>query len=414
MGTGGVIAARILDPAERPDRSELRALDRPRTIWLDERWWRYVEQTDLHEVRYLAIEDGGRLVALAPLLISRAGNGLLFYDLPKMAGDESAFGDADRLTLSEQERYSALRADLRYARMDQYPSVTMAVFGSHSGIALADDLGPFGRSRVLAALPDLLRAAAEELGCRSSGLLYLSAQELESMRGVGAAGYHAAVVGAEGVLELPAVDSFEAYLAHMRSSRRRSVRKELADFTARGLRCVVRTGKTALSQELVDLQVALRAKHGLPGGRERVLRDFHLLASLLGSDCVVISAHRAESIVGFALYLRSGDSLYARTGGFEREADGTSCYFPLAYHETARWALANGIRHIFYGLSASEAKRARGCRLEPRFGLFQFTGAEATRLFETLALQQRGERMRLMQLGVALPDISHQPLEYAA
>src|SRR5438270_10556454 len=113
MGTGGVIAARILDPAERPDRSELRALDRPRTIWLDERWWRYVEQTDLHEVRYLAIEDGGRLVALAPLLISRAGNGLLFYDLPKMAGDESAFGDADRLTLSEQERYSALRADLR-------------------------------------------------------------------------------------------------------------------------------------------------------------------------------------------------------------------------------------------------------------------------------------------------------------
>src|SRR5207302_2802495 len=114
-----------------------------------------------------------------------------------------------------------------------------------------------------------------------------------------------------------------------------SVRKELADFTARGLRCVVRTGKTALSQELVDLQVALRAKHGLPGGRERVLRDFHLLASLLGSDCVVISAHRAESIVGFALYLRSGDSLYARTGGFEREADGTSCYFPLAYHETA-------------------------------------------------------------------------------
>src|SRR5437660_636328 len=95
-----------------------------------------------------------------------------------------------------------------------------------------------------------------------------------------------------------------------------------------------------------------------------------LLGKLFGADCVVISAYRAETVVGFALYLRSGDSLYARTGVFEQEPDRTTCYFPLAYHETARWAVANRIRRIFYGLSAYEAKCARGCHLEPCYGLF--------------------------------------------
>ena len=83
-------------------------------------------------------------------------------------------------------------------------------------------------------------------------------------------------------------------------------------------------------------------------------------------------------MASFTLYLRTRDALFARTGGTLPDAKG--CYFAVDYHETARWALENGIRRVHYGMAAYEAKVTRGCELRPRWGWFAFPARRPTRI----------------------------------
>ncbi|GAB7539090.1 GNAT family N-acetyltransferase [Burkholderia sp. 3C] len=399
------IAARILTAQQRPTDATFPALRRPAIVWDDHRWWRYVEHTEDYQVRYLGIERHGELAALAPLLLASAETGLPFYDLPKMTGNDNAFGVPDWLSDAERATYLSLRQALPALRADQYPSLALATFGAHPGIVFADGLPPSARAQILAALPGLLRQAATELGCRSCGALYLSTQELSD---VGSAareqGFQPAVVGAETILDLPEVPSFDAYLNTLNRNRRRNIQRELAEFEAGAWQVRVHTGADAITPELIALQAALRIKHGLPGDAERIGRDLHLIAATFGDDCVVISAHQGEHIDGFALYLRSHDRLYARTGGFHFDENGRSCYFPVAYYEAMRWAMTQGIRSIYYGLSAYEAKRHRGCRMEPRWGLFRFHGSHADALHAAVGLQGASEQRALSKLGATFAD----------
>ncbi|GGT16625.1 hypothetical protein GCM10010271_19390 [Streptomyces kurssanovii] len=391
------LTAEVLDPAGRPTAAGMPALDRPPVVWEDDRWWRFTERTDLHENHYLAVHDAGVLVALAPLLLTHDGGGLLFYDAPKMVGALGAFGDTERLTDAERARWDDLAEALPAARRDQYPSVALSVFGSHHGIVHAEGRTAAERREVLSELPRLLDDAARTLGCRSSALLYLGDEEAGPIGPAARAlGHTPAVLGAESVLRLGTAD-WDGYLAGLASRKRRRTHRELAEYEDAGFRTVIRTGADALTGPVVDLQVALRAKYGLPGGRERVQRDFDAIRDTVGDSALVLSAERDGETLGFVLYLRSGDALFGRTAGFDERAKGV--YFALTYHETVRWSLANGVRSIWYGLAAYDAKKLRGCDLEPRHGWFRFTGEGHGVLEETLRLQSAGEHRRLRGLG---------------
>ena len=107
-------------------------------------------------------------------------------------------------------------------------------------------------------------------------------------------------------------------------------------------------------------------------------------------------------------YLRTQDALFARTGGTAPDARG--CYFAVDYHETARWAVGNGIRRIHYGMAAYEAKVTRGCELRPRWGWFAFHGAQADTYREVLALQSQSIERQLALVGApATPVASRIP-----
>ncbi|MBL3668507.1 GNAT family N-acetyltransferase [Streptomyces sp. M2CJ-2] len=393
------LTARVLGPADRPTAADLPALDRPPVIWEDDRWWRFTERTDLHEARYLGVYGpGGDLVALAPLLVTRDGGGLLFYDVPKMVGDLGAFGDPERLPDGDRTRWDGLVTDLPDARRDQYPSLALSVFGSHLGLVHAADRTPAQRREVLAELPRLLDDAAEQLGCRSTGLLYATDEQAALIGPAAEArGHTPAVLGAESVLRLNAQD-WDGYLAALTSRKRNRLRRELRDYHEAGFTTVIRHGADALTDSVVDLQVALRAKYGLPGGRARVQRDFDAIRETVGDSCMVVSAEREDETLGFVLYLRSGQALYARTAGFDADR-ARGVYFSLTYHETVRWSLANDVREIWYGLAAYEAKRLRGCDIEPRRGWFRFTGDGHRTLTDTVRLQGDSEDQRLRSLG---------------
>jgi hypothetical protein len=326
----------------------------------------------LHEVRYLEIREDGRAVALASLLITAKPGGLLFYDPPRLAGTAGALAEPELLDPSDQQRWAELTATLPAA--DQYPSLALATFGNHHGVAHAAGRTVDQRRALMAALPELLLQTAAALGCRSVALLYVGEPEAADVdQSASRAGYTSTLLGAEGVLEL-ADTSWEGYLAGLSKRRRYQARKELRIYEEAGFRTVVRTGPDAFTEDLVALQVAHRLKYGLPGGEDRVRRDLNAVRDELGESCVVFTAERDGRIGSFTLYLRTRDALFARTGGTAPDAKG--CYFAVDYHETARWATKNGIRRIHYGMAAYEAKVTRGCELRP-VGLVRVQGAQA-------------------------------------
>jgi uncharacterized protein len=388
-------SSHLLPPNARPTVQDFAGLADPEIIWEDARWCRFTERTDLHEVRYVELRESGRAVALAPLLITPKPGGLLFYDPPRLAGTAGALAEPELLEPADQQRWAELTASLPAA--DQYPSVALATFGSHHGVAHAPGRTLDQRRAVMAALPGLLRQIATELGCRSVALLYVGEPEAADVdQSASHAGYAATLLGAEGVLELTDT-SWEGYVAGLSRRRRSRLLKEIRDYTAAGLRTVVRTGPDAINDDVVALQVAHRAKHGLPGGEDRVRCDFDAVRDELGESCVVLSAERDGRMAGFILYLRTRETLFGRTAGFAADARG--CYFALGYHETARWATENGIRRVHYGLAAYEAKFARGCELRPRWGWFAFQGPQSDTYREVLALQSQSIERRLDLVG---------------
>lgn len=391
----GRYAAHLLPPGARPAARDFAGLADPDIIWEDARWCRFTERTDLHEVRYLEIREDGRAVALAPLLITAKPGGLLFYDPPRLAGTAGALAEPELLDPSDQQRWAELTATLPAA--DQYPSLALATFGNHHGVTHAPGRTVDQRRAVMAALPELLLQTAAQLGCRSVALLYVGEPEAEDVdQSASRAGYVSTLLGAEGVLEL-ADTSWEAYLAGLSKRRRYQTRKELRIYEAAGFRTVVRTGPDAINDDLVALQVAHRAKYGLPGGEDRVRRDLNAVRDELGESCVVFSAERDGRMGSFTLYLRTRDALFARTGGTAPDAKG--CYFAVDYHETARWAVEHGIRRIHYGMAAYEAKVTRGCELRPRWGWFAFQGTQADTYREVLALQSQSIERQLGLVG---------------
>lgn len=391
----------LLPRYARPTSQDFASLGDPDVIWEDARWWRFTERTDLHEVRYLEVREDGQAVALAPLLITEKPGGLLFYDPPRLAGTAGALAEPELLDPSDQQRWAELTATL--PDVDQYPSLALATFGNHHGVVHDPARTVDQRRAVMAALPELLLQTAGELGCRSVALLYIDEPDAADVdESASRAGYTSTLLGAEGVLEL-ADTSWEGYLAGLSKRRRYQTRKELRNYQAAGYRTIVRTGPDAFSEELVALQVAHRAKYGLPGGEDRVRRELYAVRDELGESCVVFTAERDGQIGSFTLYLRTRDALFARTGGTLPDAKG--CYFAVDYHETARWAVENGIRRVHYGMAAYEAKVTRGCELRPRWGWFAFQGAQADTYREVLELQSQSIERQLARVGYPAASI---------
>ncbi|MEU1568631.1 GNAT family N-acetyltransferase [Streptomyces mirabilis] len=393
----GSFTARLLPPGHHSAHHDGTGRDGPDLVWDDARWLRFTARTDLHDTHCLEVLEEDRPVALATLLVTHGPGGLLFYDAPRLAGTASPMAEPDLLDEAEREQWDRLTASLPEGRTDHYPSLALATFGNHHGVAHAPGRSPEQRQSVMAALPALLQQVSTQLGCRSTALLYVGEPEAEAVDAAATrAGYHATLLGADAVHQLNA-DGWEQYVAGLSSRRRRGLRKEVTAYEQSGFHTVATTGPAALDDTVIALQVAHRAKYGLPGGDERVRRDFEALREENGEACVVLGAVHEDRMLGFALYLRAGDSLFLRTVGFAPEAAG--CYLALTYHETTRWALENGIRRIHYGLGTYEAKFQRGCALHPRWGWFGFHGPDTATFRDVLDLQSLSIERRLERVG---------------
>lgn len=368
-------------------------------VWSTGDFRRVAADLPHHELSHLVAEVSGRPALIAPVLHSPAPGGLLFYDVPAMVGDDRAFG-LDIPTLPEPDRAVL------------YPSLAVAMHGAYHGILVARDTPPEVRHDLCGRLLDALADLARDLACPSSALLYATPGLLPWLRPDPR--HTTAVLGAETTLETDAAD-FSGYLAGLTRRRRTRITRERRMYLEGPARSEVATGPQAIGDDLVDLRCNLRRRYGLPEQRQRTEAEFAALARWCGDRIVVNRSIVDGDVVGFVISLRHGDTLYARTAGFDYERLGNRdfCYFNVAYYDMIEWGLPRGVRALGLGLAGYPGKRTRGCRFEPRYGIFDLPADSPARAM--LAAQHDTERQRLVtECGTGLDSppgtVPYQPL----
>jgi len=158
-------------------------------------------------------------------------------------------------------------------------------------------------------------------------------------------------------------DSYEEHLAALPKGKRAKSRRDRRLFAESGQRTVISAGPAAGGDDLVRLHRLNREKYGSPDD-EGELRKLHTMT--LGSkseDSLVVRSYRSDVCTGFAMFARSGDTLYAMATGAEPHQDKIGPYFECLYHAAIEWSCCNGIRAIDYGIGATMAKAQLGCTI---------------------------------------------------
>lgn len=220
-------------------------------------------------------------------------------------------------------------------------------------------LGPRGHESV----PALLDAIRRE---GTAVAMYLSTPDVVALR---TAGVEAFPVLLEPDAWIPVPDGgWEAWLAGLKSHRRREVLREIAGFDAQGYR-VHEQPLPDCVERLPVLAVELARKvGGFDTDPARFAADFRRYAEALGDQLrVALCEDREGRLVGFCMYVVRGGTVWLRWASFDfPRLDGNGYeYFNLCYYRQIRLARQLGATRVHAGKKVLQAKVMRGARLHP-------------------------------------------------
>jgi predicted N-acyltransferase len=158
--------------------------------------------------------------------------------------------------------------------------------------------------------------------------------------------------------------SFEDYLGSLEHGVRNRVKREMKCCRENGVTIEEITEFKGLAMTLSDLSSNLLAKYN--GTRIFNPSFFEILSDCAKGNAKVFVAKKKNAVVGFSLCLRAGNTLDVFHCGFNYQLQEKSdfTYFNLVYYSPIRWAIQEGIRKIYYRLTADRVKLRRGCRSE--------------------------------------------------
>jgi len=221
-----------------------------------------------------------------------------------------------------------------------YPKLLVAVpFTPVPGPRLlaADDAGKL-------ALAEALKAATTELGLSSAHVNFIDAHEAGLLREAG-------FLQRQGVQfhwHNRGYRDFDDFLGAMRSSKRKVIKKERRQVAEAGIELEALTGDELTADDLEAFHPFYLATVDKRWGNAYLTRSFfRLLAERFAERIVLVTAKCRGELVGAALNLKSGDTLYGRLWGCRQEFE--FLHFEACYYQAIEFAIANGLARVEAG-----------------------------------------------------------------
>jgi len=321
---------------------------------------------------HAVVEQDGRLLGCAPMYMKSHSYGEYVFDWGWANAYERAGG--------------------RY-----YPKLQVSVpFTPVPGprLLLAPDAGP----EVRTALARGLVGVAEQLGVSSLHVTFCREPEWD-------------VLAAAGLLKRRGVQyhwhnrgygTFDDFLGTLKSSKRKTIRKERARVAAQGVTLEALTG-AALTREIWDVfypfyRNTVDQRWGTAYLRKRF---FYRLGETMADKVVLIMARHSGRYIGGALNLVGDDTLYGRVWGCRQEFE--FLHFEACYYQAIDFAIAHGLARVEAGAQGPH-KLQRGYEPVPTYSAHWIRDEGFKDAVERFLAQERREMaFELDQLRELLP-----------
>jgi len=160
--------------------------------------------------------------------------------------------------------------------------------------------------------------------------------------------------------------NFEDYLQSLKGDVRKNVRREIKSCKKNGVIIEEMNEFKDLSTTLSDLYSNLLLKYQKNVKSPFSASFYESLSDYAKDKTKVFIAKKKGVVIGFSICLRQGEILDVFHCGFNYDLMEKSdfVYFNIVYYEPIKWALQEGIRKIYYRITAEDVKYRRGCKPE--------------------------------------------------
>ncbi len=189
-----------------------------------------------------------------------------------------------------------------------------------------------------------IRGATDKLGLSSAHVNFASEEE-------------AALLEEEGFLRRRGIQfhwhnrgyrDFQDFLDTMRSTKRKAIRKERAAVAAAGVEIRTLTGEELTEEDLAAFYPFYVSTVDKRWGSAYLTADFfRRLARNFAERIMLVTVRQDGVLVGAALNLRSGDTLYGRLWGCRKEVE--FLHFEACYYRAIDFAIQHGLARVEAG-----------------------------------------------------------------
>jgi predicted N-acyltransferase len=277
--------------------------------------------------RHVVVEDGARVVAVAPMYAKSHSQGEYVFDHGWADAFERAGGD-------------------------YYPKLQVAVpFTPVPGPRLLARDGDAGLRR---ALLDALIRIARESGVSSLHITFAEAPDRDAMAEAG-------LLLREGYQfhwDNAGYATFDDFLGALRSAKRKAIKRERRAVAEAGVRLAMLTGADIKPEHWDAFYAFYMDTGGRKWGRPYLTRPFfEAIGATMADRIALVMAFRDEVPVAGALNLIGTDALYGRNWGCLE--DHRFLHFEACYYQAIDFAIAHKLRRVEAGAQGKH-KLARG------------------------------------------------------
>lgn len=160
--------------------------------------------------------------------------------------------------------------------------------------------------------------------------------------------------------------NFDDYLKSLEHKVRNRVRREIRSCRENGVTIEEVSEFRDLSGTFAELFSNLYSKYHEDAQSPFSAAFYDSLSEYATDKTKIFVAKKKGVIVGFSVSLRHGDILDVFHCGFNYDLLEKSdfVYFNLCYYEPIKWAIREGIRKMYYRMTAEDVKYRRGCKPE--------------------------------------------------